>query len=90
MSFNTRQQVETGNLLAKQELRAAIALLIPVSEIIEDHYQGRGVRVLSPIAPERASYNRNLEPEPFDPSAASELLDKAGMIDTDKDLIRDF
>ena len=90
LAFNTRTTEERGALLSKQTLRTAVSQLIPVSEIIEDHYQGRGVQVLSPVAPEKSSYNQNIKPERFDPVAAGQLLDDANMLDTDKDLIRDF
>lgn len=90
LAFNTRNSTGKQGILGKAGLRSAIAHLIPVNGILEDYYQGRGVQVLSPIAPERPSYNKTLVAEKYMPTRASELLDEAGFKDIDKDMVREY
>ena len=90
LAFNTRKNTGKVDVLGRSELRKAVSHLIPVDDIIEDFYQGRGVQVLSPIPPGKPSYNRELVAEKYDPSQATGLLDAAGYSDVDGDLIREF
>jgi peptide/nickel transport system substrate-binding protein len=72
-----------------KRVRRAFAYATPVEEIIEAFYQGQVRRVTSPVSPVNDEYNRQIEPIPLNLDSARVLLDQAGWIDSDGDLVRD-
>jgi ABC-type transport system substrate-binding protein len=72
-----------------QQVRRAMAYLIPIDEIIEVMMHGQGSRQASLISPLKSTYNDTLKLIPLDIQKAKELLTQAGWVDTDGDNIRD-
>jgi peptide/nickel transport system substrate-binding protein len=89
IAFNVRNSGKNPAVMQCKPLRKALAHLIPVDQIIEDYYQGRGVQVFSPIATGKKSYNDTLSPPGYKPERAVELLNIAEITDSDSDLIRE-
>lgn len=81
--------VKRKKLFTDPNVRRAMALLTPIEQIIEIIYQGKAQRQVGPVSPLKKTYNKNLQPIPFDPVKASQLLDECGWVDTDKNGIRD-
>ncbi|MCX7744978.1 MAG: peptide ABC transporter substrate-binding protein [Flavobacteriales bacterium] len=81
--------VKRKKLFTEPKVRRAMALLTPIDQIIEIIYQGKAQRQIGPVSPLKKSYNKNLQPIPFNPEKASLLLDECGWVDTDKNGIRD-
>lgn len=81
--------VKRKKLFTDPKVRRAMALLTPIEQIIEIIYQGKAQRQVGPVSPLKKTYNKNLQPIPFDPVKASQLLDECGWVDTDKNGIRD-
>jgi peptide/nickel transport system substrate-binding protein len=90
LAFNTRKSTGKAGILGNPAFRAAISHLIPVQAILDDYYQGRGVQVMSPVAPEKSSYNKELIADGYMPARAAEILKEAGFSDSDKDMVLDF
>lgn len=72
-------------LLARPEVRRAMALAIDRHAIVESIYRGLGVVTETVLPPGHWARNEDLVPVPFDPDAARELLDAAGLEDPDGD-----
>ncbi len=67
-------------------VRRAINLAIDKAAIIEAVYRGAGVAAKSAIPPTMWSYNDDIDPYPYDPAAAQQLMIEAGLaegFDTD-------
>ncbi len=67
-------------------VRRAVNLAIDKAAIIEAVYRGAGVMAKSAIPPTLWSYNDDIEPYPYDPAAAQQLMIEAGLaegFDTD-------
>jgi len=72
-----------------KRVRRAMTMLLDRELILETIFYGLG-RIVTGAAPfESSMYNRDIEPWPFDPDAAKQLLDEAGWVDSDKDGVRD-
>lgn len=76
-------------LFADRRVRQAMTLLTDRQGMIENLLFGLGEPVIGPIHKFRPEYNRNLEPYPYDPDAAIDLLYEAGWDDADEDGILD-
>lgn len=72
-----------------KRVRRAMTMLLDRETIGKTIYHGL-VRVVTGHAfPDSPSYDKTIEPWPFDPAAAKALLDEAGWVDSDNDGIRD-
>jgi peptide/nickel transport system substrate-binding protein len=60
------------------KVRQALNYAVDVDAIIENVLMGLGSRVASPIGPGYLGYNPDVEPYPYDPETAEELLKEAG------------
>ena len=70
-------------------VRRALALASNRKAIVDTLWFGFGDIGTSPVVSWIWAYNKELEPWPYDPVAAGELLDQAGWTDSDGDGIRD-
>lgn len=64
--------------LAKKEVRQAIAMAIDVNQYAADSLLGLGKPGVGPIAPDNWAFDTELQPLPYDPAKAKELLDSVG------------
>ncbi len=84
---------ENGNVIPQEphpifgdvRVRQAIAYAVDVDAIIEGAVFGEGSRMPSVMTPSSWAYDDTLEPYPFDPEKAAEMLAEAGWVDTDGD-----
>ena len=70
-------------------VRRALTMLLDRKSILETIYRGLGKQVVSDFFVESPEYNKDLQPWPFDPAQAKELLKAAGWVDSDRDGILD-
>jgi len=70
-------------------VRQAVGYAIDVDTIIERIYLGVGVRSTQPVAPGVYGFDETIEPIPYDPDMARDLLAQAGWEDTDGDGVVD-
>lgn len=68
--------------LNDKRVRRAMAHLLDVDQVIAQLYDGLAERIVGPFHPSKAYYADNLDPIPFDPARARELLKEAGWEDT--------
>ncbi len=68
-----------------RRVRLAIAYAVDKQEIIDGVLLGLGRICTGPFVPESWAYNQDVEPIPYDPDRAKELLRQAGWVDTDGD-----
>jgi len=74
---------------ADRRVRLAMTHLVDRETIIKHLMKGQGRIVTGPFYVLGKQYDSSIEPWPYDPERAKELLDEAGWRDTDKDGIRD-
>lgn len=70
-------------------VRRALTMLLDRELIRETFYHGLARQVVSDFFIDGPDYNKNLQPWPFDPEQAKQLLDAAGWKDSDGDGLRD-
>jgi peptide/nickel transport system substrate-binding protein len=70
-------------------VRRALTMLLDRTTILETLYYGLGKQVTSEFFVESPEYDATIEPWPYDPAQAKQLLDAAGWVDSDQDGIRD-
>ena len=70
---------------ADKRVRQAMTMLIDRQAFILDIVNGLGSITTGPFSPLSDQYNASLEPWPYDPERAQQLLADAGWIDTDND-----
>lgn len=68
--------------LEDKKVRRALAHLCNVKEVIEKVYKGLGLPVVSPFAPAKEYYLKDVAPMTYDVEAAKQLLTVAGWADT--------
>lgn len=68
----------TDEWLSKKEVRQAIAMAINVEQYAADSLLGIGRQGVGPIAPDSWAFDSELQPLPYDPARAKELLDSVG------------
>ncbi len=72
-------------LFGDVRVRQALAMAVDIDAIMEGAVFGEGTRMNSAIVPTSWAFNEDLEPIPYDPAAALELLAEAGWVDADGD-----
>ena len=75
--------------LKDKRVRQALTMLVDRQKIIETLRFGLGKIATGPLNPNSYDYNPNINPWPYDPKRAAQLLDEAGWTDHDGDGIRD-
>ena len=73
--FNTRKP-----LLADKRVRKAFSYALNRQEMLDSFFQGQGTIISGPYAPGSWAYNLDVQPLPFDPQAAVDLLTEAGFV----------
>ncbi|WP_274423793.1 ABC transporter substrate-binding protein [Chelativorans sp. YIM 93263] len=76
LAYNTQQEP-----FDQKEVRKALNMAINKEAIIEAVFQGSGQIAKNPIPPTMWSYNDAVEDDPYDPDAAREMLEEAGVTD---------
>lgn len=77
-------------LFGDKRVRQALAYGWDKATAVDIILDGHGQRIYSTVAPSITwAYNADLEPYPYDPEKAAELLEEAGWADTDGDGILD-
>ncbi len=66
-------------------VRRAVGYAIDMDTIVKEIFLGVGVRSTQPVAPGVYGYDETIEPIPYDPELARDLLAQAGWEDTDGD-----
>jgi len=64
--------------LSKKEVRQAIAMAIDTERFAQDFLLGLGEAGVGPIAPENWAFDPSLEPLPYDPDTARQMIIDAG------------
>lgn len=91
-------QDEQGNLIEQDphpilgdlNVRQAIAYSLDYDAIINQVFLGQGYRITANVLPAvEWAYDDTLEPYPYDPDRAKQLLEKAGWVDSDGDGVRE-
>lgn len=72
-----------GNTEVGKEVRQALNLALNVQDIIERATFGEGTQMASYLVPSSWAFDPTLEPRPFDPEAAAQMLDEAGWPNSD-------
>lgn len=75
--------------LSDKKVRRALAYAVNVKEIINTVYNGLGTPYASPVHPSFSYYNKDLQPIPYDPDKARQLLEEAGWTDSNNNGIVD-
>ena len=70
-------------------VRRALTLAINRQEIVDAVRRGLGQVAKGPVPPNHWAYHTALQPIPYDPDRARQLLDAAGWLDHDGDGVRD-
>jgi peptide/nickel transport system substrate-binding protein len=65
-------------LLADKRVRKAITYAVNRQEMLDSFFQGQGTIISGPFAPGSWAYNLDVQPLPYDPQKAIELLNEAG------------
>ncbi|MEP7290717.1 MAG: ABC transporter substrate-binding protein [Chloroflexota bacterium] len=66
-------------------VRQAFAYAIDYASLNQGAFSGNGIPVASPLLTTSWAYNEDLQPYPYNPEMAMQLLDEAGWIDDDND-----
>ncbi len=74
---------------ADKRVRTALTHLVNRELILDKVMYGLGAIVTNPFYINSPEYDKSIEPIPYDPKAARELLEEAGWVDHDNDGIRD-
>ena len=89
--FNMEDPVIGGYTPDKIALRRAMIMAFNTDEMIKVWWQGQAITATQPIPPGVSGHSAGFVARaPFDPVAASKLLDKFGYVDRDKDGFRDL
>ena len=89
VGYNNRPDGNRPPIFQDKRVRLACAFVCPTEELIQDFYGGRAKRLDSPVPITSANYHTELQLRPYSEDSAKMLLDAAGWIDSDNDLIRD-
>jgi peptide/nickel transport system substrate-binding protein len=81
---------EPHPVLGDKNVRQAIAHALDYDTIINQVFLGQGYRMVADVLPAiEWAYNDELEPYPYDPEMAVQLLEEAGWVDEDGDGVRE-
>jgi len=69
--------------LADKRVRKAFTYAVNRQEMLDSFFQGQGTIISGPFAPGSWAYNLDVQPIPFDPEKAIELLNEAGFVKGD-------
>ncbi|NUQ64635.1 MAG: hypothetical protein HUU20_19390 [Pirellulales bacterium] len=72
-----------------KRVRWAISHSVPVQKIIDQVFKGLAVPITGPFQPGSSAADGSIQPVPYDPDRARQLLDEAGWKDTNQDGVRD-
>lgn len=94
LEFAARSYVYLGwnqanPLFESRDVRLAMTMAIDRQRIIEQYLNGMGFEITGPFSRDSTSYNKSIEPWPFDPQQARELLEGEGWYDSDGDGVID-
>ena len=84
-----QQRDNKPTLFANRDVRLAMTLLANREELCEQLLSGQATVATGPFHPLSGQADPQLEPWPYDPQRAKELLDQAGYKDTDGDGVRE-
>ena len=70
-------------LLADKRVRKAITYAVNRQEMLDSFFQGQGTIISGPFAPGSWAYNLDVQPLPYDPQKAIDLLNEAGFVQGD-------
>ncbi|MCC6144850.1 MAG: peptide-binding protein, partial [Candidatus Hydrogenedentes bacterium] len=76
-------------LFCDKMVRRALTMLMPREAIRDQIYHGLAMIMTGNFMPGTPEYKKSIEPWPFDPEQASQILDEAGWVDSDGDGLRD-
>ena len=76
LAYNTQQEP-----FDDPQVRKALNMAIDKDAIIDVIFAGQGEKAKNPIPPTMWSYNDEIEPDPYDPEAARQMLEEAGVED---------
>jgi peptide/nickel transport system substrate-binding protein len=65
-------------LLADKRVRKAFTYAVNRTEMLDSFFQGQGTIISGPFAPGSWAYNLDVDPLPYDPGKAQQLLTEAG------------
>jgi peptide/nickel transport system substrate-binding protein len=74
-------------LLADKRVRKAFTYAVNRQEMLDSFFQGQGTIISGPFAPGSWAYNLDVQPMPYDPEKAIELLNEAGFVRGDDGLM---
>ena len=77
MKMDLRYGEDAGTVLADRRVRLAMRLAVDFETILDTILGGQGVLAHQIAGPSALGHNPNLEPWPYDPERAKELLDEA-------------
>jgi peptide/nickel transport system substrate-binding protein len=75
-------------LLADKRVRRAFTYAINRDEMLNSFFQGQGTIISGPFAPGSWAYNLDVQPLPYDPEKAVELLTEAGFVKGDDGIMQ--
>jgi peptide/nickel transport system substrate-binding protein len=88
IGWNQKRRGE-DTFFADKRVRQAMTMLINRERIIEQILLGHSRVISGPFVPETEQYDSSIEPWPYDPARARELLAQAGYKDRDNDGVRE-
>ncbi len=77
-------------LIREKNFRAALVSGINRVEMLKAHYGNRGTIISGPFPPASWAYNFDVKPWEYQPTRATELLEEAGVADSDGDNVREW
>ncbi len=89
LGFNYIALNNRSPLFADARVRRAMTMLLDRAAIVRGLYRGSARIISGPWAPDLSAYDGSVVPLPFDPAAASALLDASGWRDSNGDGTRD-
>ncbi len=88
MALNMKPDgIKQKKLFTSKNVRKAIAMLVPVDDIIALVDQGKSKRVVGPVSSLKPEFNTELKPVQYNLKAAQKLLESEGWKDLDGDKI---
>lgn len=75
--------------LADKRVRRALAHLVDVDYLVDEHFHGMATRMTSCVVPAKSYYDKSLKAIELDINKAKELLSEAGWTDSDADGVLD-